>query len=212
MCHRCFIFQKKKDIFSKYTETGAKAGLETSPKIDKSLPEISKINGNNSNGKQNVTNGRIQFPDIKHNGDIIGDDLDGACSPDSLIHDSENETTQSQNSKDEVFDLTRLKTKYAEQSFRHMDVSPIQTPHVQRPMTREQTRLSFGDKIQRILNGEVHVSCPTINKSIKLYLCSGFSGKLLLNLFYLYHMQMNTICLVSKINILCYFNIRLTYY
>ncbi|XP_060605739.1 uncharacterized protein LOC132758201 isoform X2 [Ruditapes philippinarum] len=169
--------QKKKDIFHKYTETGAKAGGDNEPssRTEKSFPEIPKKNGNTNDGKQNLPNGRVQFPDINQNGDINGDHLDGAVSPNSVNNDSDSETIQSQQTNDEVFDLTRLKTKYAEQSFRHMDISPIQTPHVLRPMTREQTRLSFGDKIQRILNGEVHVNCPTINKTIKLYVCSGFS-------------------------------------
>ncbi|XP_053385274.1 uncharacterized protein LOC123535609 isoform X2 [Mercenaria mercenaria] len=169
--------KKNRDIFSKYTETGAKAGPEvaSSTKEDKAFPEIQIKNESVPDGKQNLQNARVQFPDINQNGDINGVHSDGEASLDSIHNDSDHEELEKHENNDGVFDLTRLKTKYAEQSFRHMDVSPVQTPHVQRPMTREQTRLSFGDKIKRILNGEVHVSCPTINKSIRLYLCSGFS-------------------------------------
>lgn len=94
----------------------------------------------------------------------------------SVHNESDQECEDTQKQNDNVFDLTRLKTKYAEQSFRTLDISPVQTPHVLRPMTREQTRLSFSDKIKRILNGAVHVTCPTVNKTMRLYLCSGFTG------------------------------------
>jgi len=53
----------------------------------------------------------------------------------------------------------------------------VQTPQVMRPMTREQTRLGHGERITRILRGSVHVSCPSRNKAVRVFLCSGFTGK-----------------------------------
>lgn len=56
------------------------------------------------------------------------------------------------------------------------DVSPVATPVMFRPMTREETRLSFNDRMERVLQGQVHVTCPPDDRALKLYVSSGFSG------------------------------------
>lgn len=168
-------------MFNKYTETGAKAGQEDSASAtdDQPLPDIVKKTDSLQVDEQTLPNATVQFPDINQNGDMNGFHSDDEETVDSLNRDSDHENYQDrQTNDDRMFDLTRLKTKYAEVNFRHLQVSPVQTPHVKRPMTREQTRLSVDDKIHRILNGHVHVSCPTRNKTIRMYLCSGFTGKM----------------------------------
>lgn len=79
-----------------------------------------------------------------------------------------------------MFDLTRIETKEYEalENFRNLTVSPVLTPAVERPLTREQTRLSFDDRITKILSGQVHRACPEGNKSIRIYFCSGFTGNI----------------------------------
>lgn len=61
--------------------------------------------------------------------------------------------------------------------FRQCQVSPVPTPVLQRPMTREQTRISHEDKVSDILNGNVNRYCSANSKTIRIYLSSGFSGK-----------------------------------
>ncbi|XP_071100167.1 uncharacterized protein [Haliotis cracherodii] len=60
-------------------------------------------------------------------------------------------------------------------SFRRMITSPIQTPVVHRPETRDTARLSSVERRTQILQGYVHRDCPPDDKIMKLYLCSGFA-------------------------------------
>ncbi|XP_067654406.1 uncharacterized protein [Haliotis asinina] len=60
-------------------------------------------------------------------------------------------------------------------SFRQMIISPIQTPVVHRPETRDTVRLSSVQRRTQNLQGYVHRHCPPDNKIMKLYLCSGFA-------------------------------------
>lgn len=61
--------------------------------------------------------------------------------------------------------------------FRQCQVSPVPTPVLQRPMTREQTRMSHEDKVSDILRGNVNRHCTAESKTIKIYISSGFTGK-----------------------------------
>lgn len=62
------------------------------------------------------------------------------------------------------------------------EVSPVPSPLLVRPLTREQTRLTFDDRLQRILCGQVHVHPPNNYKTIQIYVSSGFSGEFLQSL------------------------------
>ena len=123
------------------------------------------------------TTNNVQFPDIKQNG-VNGHELSNGLS-DSVTTSSESKDDCNSEENREVFELTRLKTKFMEQ-FRNMDISPVPTPGLMRPATREQTRLSFEERMMKILSGQVHITCPERNKTIRVYICSGFKGKLTL--------------------------------
>ncbi|XP_052801292.1 uncharacterized protein LOC128232006 isoform X2 [Mya arenaria] len=171
----------KSDIFHKYTETGERASSPASMKSDKPLPDIRvgetehlpDIRVGEVGDRAAI---RVQFPEGHHNGDrhvngnvsntniANGDHTDGAGS------DGESLPSPCQGE----FDVADVKFRYSDEHFRHLDVSPVQTPQVIRPMTREQTRLSFDERMSRILRGHVHVTCPIRNKVIRVYLCSGF--------------------------------------
>ena len=82
------------------------------------------------------------------------------------------------NEEKKMFGLTKIDTKHYEvlENFRNLTVSPVMTPTVERPLTREQTRLSFDDRMTKILKGQVHRSCPEGDKTLRVYFCSGFTG------------------------------------
>ena len=63
------------------------------------------------------------------------------------------------------------------EGFRDVHVSPVQTPLLQRPITREQTRLVLNDRIKEVLEGHIHRTCPVDSKVLRLYVCAGFTGK-----------------------------------
>ena len=62
-------------------------------------------------------------------------------------------------------------------NFRSLAISPVPTPVLYRPETREMTRLSLVDTVTQVLNGYVHRRCPPDNKVIRLYVMGGFTGK-----------------------------------
>lgn len=63
-----------------------------------------------------------------------------------------------------------------EVTFRSINISPVPTPVVHRPETREMTRLSLRDYVTQVLGGHVHRRCPPDNRVIRLYVLSGFTG------------------------------------
>ncbi|PVD33550.1 hypothetical protein C0Q70_04807 [Pomacea canaliculata] len=62
-----------------------------------------------------------------------------------------------------------------EVTFRSINISPVPTPVVHRPETREMTRLSLRDYVTQVLGGHVHRRCPPDNRVIRLYVLSGFT-------------------------------------
>lgn len=162
---------------------GGKPGqVDTVKPAENHLPGIMKTTEKSK--QEDQTDASVKFPDIKQNGvtnDETSSDEDGeiTVAPVHRKHSSQgNEEINIEENEPDVF-VTRTKSFYAEENFRKLEISPVPTPQVQRrPMTREQTRLSFDDKIKRIMNGEVHASCPSRDKTFRIFLCSGFSGML----------------------------------
>lgn len=62
-------------------------------------------------------------------------------------------------------------------SFRDLQVSPVPTPNVFRPMTREQSRIDIEDRMAHILQGRVDLKCPPDHKIIRIYISSDFLGE-----------------------------------
>ncbi|XP_070200834.1 NACHT and WD repeat domain-containing protein 2-like isoform X2 [Littorina saxatilis] len=60
-------------------------------------------------------------------------------------------------------------------NFRNMVISPVPTPVLNRPETREMTRLSMTDTMTQVLSGYVHRRCPPDNKMIRLYVMGGYT-------------------------------------
>ncbi|XP_013420669.1 uncharacterized protein LOC106180985 isoform X2 [Lingula anatina] len=105
-----------------------------------------------------------------------------------LINDSnkEKENTLSIGPEREhsVFTLTRTKnnspTELEDQNddssnFRKLAVSPVPTPSILRPMTREKIRVDMEDRIDRILQGRLDVLVPPDHRIIKIYISSEFT-------------------------------------
>ena len=63
-----------------------------------------------------------------------------------------------------------------EVNFRSLVISPVPTPVLYRPETREMTRLSMADTMTQVLDGYVHRRCPPDNKVIRLYIMGGYTG------------------------------------
>ncbi|XP_052243480.1 uncharacterized protein LOC127853228 isoform X2 [Dreissena polymorpha] len=151
----------KKDIFSKYSETGENrdAQLRKNAKGDQPLPEIvtKGVDGTGNGMQKGSSNGTC-------------DDANGHVSDDEKSDDSLTSPRH-----EEKFDVVEVKSRLKWENFRTMAVSPVQTPHVARPMTREQTRLGFSERMSRILRGHVHITCPLKNRAVRVYLCSGFT-------------------------------------
>ncbi|XP_076471205.1 NACHT and WD repeat domain-containing protein 2-like [Babylonia areolata] len=63
-------------------------------------------------------------------------------------------------------------------NFRSMVISPVPTPVLYRPETREMTRVSMAETMTQILDGHVHRRCPPDNKIIHLYVLGGYSDTL----------------------------------
>lgn len=62
------------------------------------------------------------------------------------------------------------------ENFRELQVSPVQTPVVFRPVTRHKAREN-SDNMADILKGDVHPRCVAESKSVSLYVSAGFTGK-----------------------------------
>lgn len=62
------------------------------------------------------------------------------------------------------------------ENFRELQVSPVQTPVVFRPITRHKAREN-SDNMADILKGDVHPPCVAESKSVSLYVSAGFTGK-----------------------------------
>ncbi|XP_035825261.1 uncharacterized protein LOC101859566 [Aplysia californica] len=56
-----------------------------------------------------------------------------------------------------------------------MAVSPIQTPVMSRPETRENQRLTRQERLAQIMNGQVNHKCPADTTVINLYIASGLT-------------------------------------
>ncbi|KAK3608472.1 hypothetical protein CHS0354_010319 [Potamilus streckersoni] len=185
----------KENIFNKYSELGEKIHdkpvrkrkeiLPISPPdtqrsdvtlssdislLDSSLPTPRKQTTMNENVNIKHMNGSVtRLPEV--NGHPIV--LDGVGQNQPLMTDEENIFNDDAY---QTFHLTGIETKDVEiRSFRDLEISPIQTPVLHRPLTREQTRLSITETMKRVLKGHVHRSCPLDNKVFKIYVSAYFA-------------------------------------
>ncbi|XP_033751620.1 uncharacterized protein LOC117335608 isoform X2 [Pecten maximus] len=100
------------------------------------------------------------------------------------IDEDETSDVEEEDDDDELFDLTRLKTKIESpepeeiESFRKLSVSPVQTPCVLRPLTRGESQYGVGDRMTDILKGHVHRMCQPESTVIPIYISSGFTDTL----------------------------------
>ncbi|KAL8572753.1 hypothetical protein ACOMHN_030335 [Nucella lapillus] len=62
-----------------------------------------------------------------------------------------------------------------EVNFRSMVISPVPTPLLYRPETREMSRIGMEESMTQILDGHVHRRCPPDNKIIRLYVMGGYT-------------------------------------
>ncbi|ESO83266.1 hypothetical protein LOTGIDRAFT_236714 [Lottia gigantea] len=93
---------------------------------------------------------------------------------------SATETGESVDEDEEVFKLTQRKNTEVpiekKVDFRLLDISPVTTPVVYRPETRENTTLSSGTMMNRVLQGYNYRRCHPESKMIQIYVCSEFVG------------------------------------
>ena len=61
--------------------------------------------------------------------------------------------------------------------FREAPISPVPTPHLFRPETRESGRVSIQEKVQKVLQGHINVKVEPDFKLVRIYLHSHFTGK-----------------------------------
>jgi hypothetical protein len=73
----------------------------------------------------------------------------------------------------EIQYLTREETDLDNECFSSVEVSPVPTPMVHRPETREAQRYSYDERIERILKGSMNVKVPADSKILRVYVSSG---------------------------------------
>lgn len=85
---------------------------------------------------------------------------------------------ESEESDEELMDLSKKRGNEESdlnENFRELQVSPVQTPVVFRPITRHKAREN-SDNMADILRGDVHLPCVAESKSVSLYISAGFTG------------------------------------
>ncbi|XP_060086455.1 NACHT and WD repeat domain-containing protein 2-like [Ylistrum balloti] len=152
------------------------------PSVTIAVEEVSQQNGVDlipnskkvkENGVSTDTSGKTSTKDGDHS-----EKTDGAEA-------NEASDVEEDDDDEELFDLTRLKTKLGEspepeeiESFRKLSVSPVQTPCVLRPLTRGDSQYAIGDRMTDILRGHVHRMCQPESTVIPIYISSGFTDTL----------------------------------
>ncbi|KAL5007519.1 hypothetical protein ScPMuIL_016325 [Solemya velum] len=171
----------QKDLFHSYSETGEKLRVTFdtpfSHKSDNGLisPEVfSHSSESVSNRSSPLPNRSTSLPDIyvhqtkDENTVIVENGHTGR-------HDSIIESFDPLDIVDlELEKISDAQDEGCYENFRDLAVSPVQTPVVYRPLTRQQTRLSHDDRRTKILKGQVHRLCPPDSKTLSLYVCSEF--------------------------------------
>ena len=174
----------KKDIFSQYDDTGSK--FNSRHAHQKHFPNIHAPKGNESEGQLNGHKEESHVETVTATNHMNGETDNNFQTKNKRVSLSEDTLREEDeeliiDTEQKVFDLTRIQTKEYEalENFRNLTVSPVLAPTVERPLTREQTRLSFDDRVCKILQGQVHLACPDGDKTIRIFLCSGFKGNTL---------------------------------
>ncbi|CAH1785829.1 unnamed protein product [Owenia fusiformis] len=79
---------------------------------------------------------------------------------------------------------------------RKVAMSPVQTPLVNRPESRQSRIFSVEERMTRILQGEVHLECPHTDKVITIYISSAFTDSEMerTDLMYKVYPQIKQLC------------------
>ncbi|XP_064634336.1 uncharacterized protein LOC135492092 isoform X2 [Lineus longissimus] len=85
---------------------------------------------------------------------------------------SDHETDQ------EIQYLSREETDMDNESFSSLEVSPVPTPMVYRPETREAQRYSYEERVARILKGSMNIKVPADSKILRIYVSSAFTDSI----------------------------------
>ncbi|XP_069132997.1 NACHT and WD repeat domain-containing protein 2-like isoform X2 [Argopecten irradians] len=158
------------------------------PSVTIAVEDVSKQTGSDktTDTKSVKQNDGSKDPKQKSHTKSAKTDSDKSETPgDTEENEGEASDVEEEEDDDELFDLTRLKTKLGEspepeeiESFRKLSVSPVQTPCVLRPLTRGESQYGVGDRMTDILKGHVHRMCQPESTVIPIYISSGFTDTL----------------------------------
>lgn len=188
-------------MFYKYTDTGEKVGKiqEVNGRRQSLRTKERKNSQAKTNGEETITNGhkvnrnsdtnkkeeQLTNNEYHKQNGANADNTNMArvevVSPEAEL--GQREFCDEDEEDDELKQITELNTLDVKtpdvnevESFRKLDVSPIPTPTVLRPVTREQSRHSLSDRVSAVLQGQVHRNCLPESKVIQIYVCSTFYG------------------------------------
>ncbi|XP_061189276.1 uncharacterized protein LOC133197318 [Saccostrea echinata] len=166
--------KEDKNIFTKYSDLGEKIPYSNSRRKSKNSPRSQESNGHTESHEDVKTDvglpSKSVLPDIKDQGEPLSNK--------GVEERTNGHVTESDESDEEIAELTKLNGNKEEpevlENFRELEVSPVQTPVVFRPITRHKIREN-SDTVTEILKGGVHPPCIAESKSVSLYVSSGFT-------------------------------------
>lgn len=141
-------------------------------------------NSNSSEGDEECNGHTESQEDAKLNGDfsskpVLPNIQDQMTNGEDVGKATTNgHVAESEESDDELMDLSKKRGNEESdmnENFRELQVSPVQTPVVFRPITRHKAREN-SDNMADILRGDVHLPCVAESKSVSLYISAGFTG------------------------------------
>nr|XP_022332826.1 uncharacterized protein LOC111130267 isoform X3 [Crassostrea virginica] len=164
--------KEDKNIFTKYSELGEKLQYSKSLRNSKSSQGGEECNGHTESQEDAKLNGDFSSKPVLPN---IQDQM-------TNVEDAGKVTTnghvaESEESDEELMDLSKKRGNEESdmnENFRELQVSPVQTPVVFRPITRHKAREN-SDNMADILRGDVHLPCVAESKSVSLYISAGFT-------------------------------------
>ena len=185
---------KPGNIFDKYTEFGEKKvpkdqGTQMTPVKVNIVPPIFPTSHNKA--QQAGEEDKIPTPDVKS-------PLDRYAPLPNISSNKENETatrkivtvlpnpneTAENNEKKNVdreaslFALTRLKgASCPVEDYQSTVVSPVTTPLMIRPETRQLCELTMAEKVHLIVQGQMDIKMAPDKKSVRVFIHSAFTGK-----------------------------------
>ncbi|XP_052705223.1 uncharacterized protein LOC128180999 isoform X4 [Crassostrea angulata] len=161
--------KEDKNIFTKYSELGEKIPFRNQYRK-------SKLLSSDECEKEQV--------ESQEDGEMNGDFPAKQVLPEikDQVANGSDETTNGHlsdgdESDEELMTLSKVTANEepdVNENFRELQVSPVQTPVVFRPITRHKAREN-SDNMADILKGDVHPPCVAESKSVSLYISAGFT-------------------------------------